>query len=199
MHCFSICACHPCARAILIFSVSFQSHRVISVEYPMPARTQEHVRSAPTARHTPEASREGRPQPPTAPRRRRARDPEPGRFQPPGPRATPRPPDGPPGRTGSAGALPLAQRCDRISRKAHTPSTTCSRHVREPSPAAIPHGSGGRNHTPARRAPAPTAQPRPAPVGRGPGNDVGVNSARRPARVEPVGERRRQERRTLGI
>lgn len=31
---FSACACHPCARAMLIFSVSFQSYWVISVEYP---------------------------------------------------------------------------------------------------------------------------------------------------------------------
>ena len=32
---FSICACHPCAGAMLIFSVSFQFYRVISVENPL--------------------------------------------------------------------------------------------------------------------------------------------------------------------
>ena len=31
---FSICACHPCAGAMLIFSVSFQVYRMISEENP---------------------------------------------------------------------------------------------------------------------------------------------------------------------
>ena len=32
---FSICACHPCAGAMLIFSVSFQFYRMISEENPI--------------------------------------------------------------------------------------------------------------------------------------------------------------------
>ena len=32
---FSICVCHPCAGAMLIFSVSFQVYRMISEENPM--------------------------------------------------------------------------------------------------------------------------------------------------------------------
>ena len=32
---FSICACHPCARAMLIFSVSFQFYRMIPERNPM--------------------------------------------------------------------------------------------------------------------------------------------------------------------
>ena len=32
---FSICACHPCAGAMLLFSVSFQFYRMISEENPL--------------------------------------------------------------------------------------------------------------------------------------------------------------------
>lgn len=119
------------------------SHALRSMRGPPPRLAQSELREPQPAADTP-----------TAPRRRRAPGATPAPSGLKRPRSVPGPSQrasGTPGRGSGAPAQPLSGRCVRNSR------TSCSRHMRRSSPAALPHGSGRRPTHPQQAAPRASA------------------------------------------